>query len=100
VAGFGRAPELPPEALLTDLRGTEALLAAEPDALAHMNTDHAEAIARYATRKGAAPGPWRLVGLDPEGMDLLNGERALRVPFPTRVTDPAMLRATLVAMER
>lgn len=100
VAGFGRAPELPPEALLVETAGAEALLAAEPDALAHLNAEHAAAIARSATRAGGAPGPWRLAGLDPEGMDLLEGERSLRVPFPARVTDPAMLRATLLAMGR
>lgn len=100
VAGFGRAPELAPDMLLTSLDGAEALLAAEQDALAHMNADHAEAIARYAARAGGNPGSWRLAGLDPDGMDLLEGENALRIPFPARVTDPAMLRATLVAMAR
>jgi putative heme iron utilization protein len=101
VAGFGRAPELPPEALLTDLAGAEALLATEQEAVAHMNADHAEAISLYATRLGGGtPGPWRLAGLDPEGMDLLLEGQALRIPFPERVTDPAALRALLARMAR
>jgi putative heme iron utilization protein len=101
VAGFGRAPELPPAALLTDLSGAEALLAAEPDAVAHMNADHAEAVGLYATRLGGgAPGPWRLAGLDPEGMDLLLDNQALRIPFPARVQDPAELRGLLARMAR
>lgn len=101
VAGFGRAPELPREALLTDLTSAEALLAAEPEAVAHMNADHAEAISLYATKLGgAAAGPWRLAGLDPEGMDLLLEGQALRIPFPTPVQDPAMLRALLVQLAR
>ncbi|MDB5368478.1 MAG: Pyridoxamine 5-phosphate oxidase family protein [Roseomonas sp.] len=99
VAGFGRAPELPPAALLTDLTGAGPLLAAEPDAVAHMNADHAEAIGLYAVHLGgAAPGPWRLAGLDPEGMDLLLEGRGLRVPFPERVTDPGALRRLLARL--
>ena len=88
VAGFGRAPELPPAALLTDLTGAEALLDAEPRLVEQLD---AAAIQRYALRQGAPAGAWRLAGLDPGGMDLLDGERALRLPFPCHVTDPAML---------
>jgi putative heme iron utilization protein len=101
VAGFGRAPELAPEALLTDLSGAEALLQAEADAVAHMNTDHAEAIGLYARHlAGGAPGPWRLAGLDPEGMDLVLEAQALRIPFPEPVRDPAGLRDLLARMAR
>ncbi|MCG7360260.1 DUF2470 domain-containing protein [Roseomonas sp. ACRSG] len=102
VAGFGRAPELPPEALLTDLTDAGPLLAAEPEAVAHMNADHAEAVGLYATRlAGAIPGPWRLTGLDPDGMDLLlEGQPPLRIPFPEPVRDPGALRALLARMAR
>jgi putative heme iron utilization protein len=92
VAGFGRAPELPPEALLTDTQGAEALLTAEPALLSQLDP---ETVGRIAARHGAAMGAWRLTGLDPEGIDLLDGERALRIRFPTRVTDPAMLATVL-----
>ncbi|MBO1076164.1 HugZ family pyridoxamine 5'-phosphate oxidase [Roseomonas marmotae] len=101
VAGFGRAPELPPAALLTDLTGAGALLAAEPEAVAHMNQDHAEAIGLYATRLGgAAPGHWRMTGLDPDGMDLMLEGQALRIPFPERALDPGALRALLVRLAK
>lgn len=99
VAGFGRAPELPGDAVLTSIDGAADLLAGEASAVRHMNEDHAEALNLYATRFGrAASGPWRLAGLDPEGMDLLLEDRGLRVPFPERVTDLAGLRNTLVRM--
>jgi putative heme iron utilization protein len=99
VAGFGRAPELSGADLLTPLAGTESLLAGEADAVAHMNTDHAEAVGLYANRLGRAPaGAWRITGLDPEGMDLMLEDRGLRIPFPQRVEDPSGLRATLVRM--
>jgi putative heme iron utilization protein len=97
--GFARAATLPGEALRTDLAGAEALVEAEPGARAHMNEDHREALALYATRlAGQAPGEWRASGIDPEGIDLLAGDRSARVAFPRRVTDAGALRAVLKTM--
>lgn len=94
--GFARAAALTGAALLTDLEGAQALLDAEPGAVAHMNDDHREALALYATRlAGEAAGDWRASGIDPEGIDLLAGDRSARVTFPRRVTDAAALRAVL-----
>jgi putative heme iron utilization protein len=99
IGGFGRAPELTPADILLDLSGAGPLLEAEADAVAHMNADHAEAIALYATRFGRAEaGPWRLSGLDPEGMDLVLEGSQLRLCFPERVVDGAALRRVLVGM--
>ena len=39
VAGFGRIVDLKPDDVLTDLAGAEALVAAEPEVIAHMNAD-------------------------------------------------------------
>jgi len=99
VGGFGRIVDLKPSDLLTDLAGAEALVAAEPEVLAHMNADHADACRLYATKLlGAADGDWRCVGCDPEGIDLQCGRVALRMPFPQRVTSPGVLRAVLKQM--
>ncbi|MCB1637509.1 MAG: DUF2470 domain-containing protein [Thiothrix sp.] len=98
VAGFGRIVDLPPASVLVDLTGAEALLAAETDIIDHMNADHADTMALYASqllKSEAAPGPWRCVGCDPEGMDLQAGRRALRLTFPERVGSPAALRNVL-----
>ncbi len=96
VAGFGRIVDLKASDLHTDLAGAEALVAAEPEVIAHMNADHAEACRLYATKLlGAPEGEWRCVGCDPEGLDLQNGRTALRLPFPQRVTQPGVLRAVL-----
>ena len=52
-------------------RMPSALIAAEADAIAHMNADHAEACRLYATKLlGAPDGDWRCVGIDPEGIEL------------------------------
>ena len=87
------------EQLLLDLTGAEAIVAGERGAVEHMNADHADALALYAAGSGAEPGlPWRLTGLDPEGMDLMAGDRTARVVYPERVSDMGALRKSLVAM--
>ena len=99
VAGFGRIVDLDAADLLTDLAGAEALIAAEPEVIGHMNADHAETCRLYATKLlGAADGKWRCVGCDPEGLDLQWRRTGLRLPFPQRVTQPGVLRAVLKQM--
>ncbi len=99
VAGFGRIVDLAPADLLTDLRGAEALVEAEPEIVAHMNGDHAETNRLYATKLlGAPDGPWRCAGCDPEGLELQLERTALRLPFPQRINSPAVLRQTLKQM--
>jgi len=96
VAGFGRIVDLKPADILVDVSGTDELLAAEDDAVAHMNDDHADACRLYATRLlGVPDGDWKCAGFDPEGMELQNGRLALRLLFPQRVTGPGPLRAVL-----
>ena len=99
VAGFGRIVDLTPADLLTDLAGADALLAAEPEVIAHMNADHAATCRLYATKLlGAPDGDWRCVGCDPDGLDLQWQRTGLRLPFPQRVTQPGVLRAVLKQM--
>jgi putative heme iron utilization protein len=103
-AGFGRAADLQSADVLTDITGAEKLIEAEASAIAHMNADHAEAVRLYATKLlDGADGHWRLVGLDPEGLDLALGDTTLRLPFPQRVTTAERLRevvANLAAKAR
>jgi hypothetical protein len=96
VAGFGRIVDLKPQDVLVDIADAQALVEAEVDAIAHMNTDHADACRLYATKLlGAADGEWRCVGIDPEGIELQNGRAALRLTFAQRVAAPGPLRAAL-----
>jgi heme iron utilization protein len=96
-AGFGRAADLKAADLITDIAGAENLIEAEAGAVAHMNEDHADAVRLYATKLlGAEDGAWRLTGLDPEGVDLAQGDATLRLPFAQRVTTAAALRKVLV----
>ena len=97
--GFARAARLGAADLALDLAGADALAEAEEDAVAHMNADHADAVRLYATRLAGQPdGPWRVTGIDPEGMDLAAGDLTARVLFPSRVEDAGSLRRVLIEL--
>jgi len=99
VAGFGRIADLRTDELLTDIGDAGQLAASEEDAVAHMNEDHRAALALYAANLlGEEAGNWRVVSLDPEGCDLILGERARRLEFPERVTEAGALRRMLARL--
>src|ERR1700682_48495 len=97
VAGFGRIADLKAEDLSTSLSAAERLIEAEEGAVAHMNEDHRDAIALYATKLlGDEAGNWRIVSLAPGGGGLMQGGRARRLEFPQRVTEAGALRKGMV----
>jgi heme iron utilization protein len=97
--GFARAADLKAADVRTDLSGADDLVAAEADAVEHMNADHAEACRLYATRLlGEPDGAWKLTGIDPDGADLALGDRTARLAFPQRVAEPGALRKVLVEL--
>jgi putative heme iron utilization protein len=103
IGGFGRIYSVEASALLTSTEGAQTLITAEPDIIAHMNTDHADAVALYATELAGCPAgdpatPWRMSGIDPDGADLLQCTRAARIEFPDRILSPAQARQTLVGL--
>jgi heme iron utilization protein len=99
IGGFGRIVDLDGDALLTPTAGAETLLASEAEIIAHMNDEHAAAVGLYATRlAGAAPGPWRMTGIDPDGCDLLRCNKAVRIAFPHPVRTPIEARRMLAGL--
>ena len=99
--GFARAADLTAADLLTDLSGADEMIAAEEGAVTHMNEDHVEATRLYATKLlGLDDGPWRISGLDPDGADLMAGDRTARLAFPQRITSAAALRQVLVELAK
>lgn len=99
VGGFGRITDISADRLKTDISDAEKLISAESDIVTHMNEDHADAVSLYAMKLlGADDGDWRLVSCDPDGCDLLAGEKGLRLDFPTRVTSPQLARKALVEL--
>ena len=96
--GFAKAATLTPAELCLDLAGADGLVGGERGAIEHMNADHADALALYAAAVGETGTGWRVTGIDPEGMDLLAGDRTARVKYPEPVRDMGGLRRSLVAM--
>lgn len=71
----------------------------EAGIVAHMNTDHADALATYwQAARGAPPEPPVLLGLDPCGMDLRAGSVLARIPFDAPVTDARGVRGAVIAV--
>ena len=101
VGGFARAVRLKASALLPDEAAVAAVAAAEAEIIAHVNQDHADAVAAIATGLlGGAPGPWRLVTVDPDGCDISDGEASRRLAFPAPLGDADAVRMALIRAAR
>jgi heme iron utilization protein len=101
VGGFGRIVDLTACDVLIETSGAEGLIAAEADIVEHMNADHADAVALFASRllgRQEAQGAWKMVGIDPEGLDLLGPNGSLRVTFPTAIATPGDARKVLASL--
>jgi putative heme iron utilization protein len=102
VAGFGRISWIEAEHLRF-AADASALEGAEADIVAHMNADHADAVALYAGRLlGKQGAGWRMTGIDPEGIDLHrpmeSGGATARLDFAEPVLTPEAARRALVAL--
>jgi putative heme iron utilization protein len=94
--GFARAGHFKAASLVTSLDGAEALVAAEEQALSHVNAHYQAALARLAAALAGKPdGPWRAIGIDPEGIDFGCGDRTARIAFPRPVCTLQDLREIL-----
>ena len=99
VAGFGRVYWIDGEEFAFGMPPAGALAEAEPSIVAHMNQDHAEAVALYATRLlGHDEGAWIMTGCDAEGIDMRCGQRRARLDFDAPVAAPEEARRSLVAL--
>jgi putative heme iron utilization protein len=101
-SGFGKAYELTPADILSDVTSAAELAEIEPEVIAHLNDDHTEALSLYAERFcRMESGRWRATGLDPEGLNMQAGDLRARLAFPEPVHDGADLRRVLkdLAME-
>ena len=96
VAGFGRIETFEGGAVVLPIARAEAMERLAPEALEHMNADHRDALALYATRLlDQPPADWRAATLDPDGIDLSDGNRSVRLAFARPVATAAELRASL-----
>jgi putative heme iron utilization protein len=98
VRGFGRIEWVKADALAPPPNEISEF---EADALAHMNADHADAVAAYCAARGIADTTGaQMVGIDVDGFDVRAGSALVRVPFDVPVTTGADLRRTLVDLAR
>jgi putative heme iron utilization protein len=101
IGGFGRIVELPATVLQTAVAQAAELVAAEPDIVAHMNADHADAVELCATEiANRPPGAWRMCAIDPDGVDLLHRNSAARLEFASPVRTPEEARSALIELVR
>lgn len=99
--GFGKAYLLDRTDLVATGAIVEELAAGEQSALDHMNADHLDAIALYASHFGGAGGDgWIVTGFDADGMDLVSGDNVCRVFFPEPLRAARDLRLVLVDMAK
>ncbi len=101
VGGFARASRLRLAELLPDPAAVAALAAAEPEILAHVNADHADAVEAIAQGLlGGGPGGWRLVAVDTDGCDLALDDTVLRHSWPEPLSDANGVRKALIVATR
>ncbi len=98
--GFGKAYALTAQDLLTNVPTLDAIAAAEPGAVSHMNDDHLDAIANYAVFFGKQHQKtgWIMTGIDADGFDLSHGDERLRIFFTEPLADAPDMHKRLVAM--
>lgn len=101
--GFGKAYALvASDLILAPGAALDEIAAAEEGAVNHMNEDHADAvdrIARHFGKSGEAAG-WLLTGIDADGIDLVAGDRALRIFFDEPLQGAPDIHRKLVEMAR
>lgn len=99
VEGFGRIVDVPGNALVSDWTGADELKAGQDGVISHMNADHADAVALYATVLLKAPdGAWRMLSLDPDGCELICGDLVRRLDFEARCETFSAVRQELVRL--
>jgi len=95
IGGFASAHRLSQAELAADADAVAAIADAEAGLLAHMNTDHAGAIAHMAGGEG-----WQIVAVDVDGCDLTQGEAVKRIDWAAPVADADGVRAELARLAK
>jgi putative heme iron utilization protein len=103
IGGFGRMAWIPADAYVA--AAPDPLLPAAPRILAHMNADHADALALYCRAYGGVPAESAtMTAVDRLGLvvtaRVAGDVRRLRIPFPREACTADAARAVLVEMVR
>jgi len=99
VAGFGAIDWIDGSDIVYDVTDATDLAEAENGIIVHMNDDRGDALEDYAHNLlNLSDGPWRMIGIDPEGIDLRCRGEVGRVAFEAPVHGPGEARERLVAL--
>ncbi|MBT3917258.1 MAG: DUF2470 domain-containing protein [Rhodospirillaceae bacterium] len=97
VGGFARAVWLNKRKALLAKADCADIAESEPGIIEHMNADHAAALRLYGNKLLGKQGKhWRLIGIDPEGCDLVCGQNIHRLNFAAKCTSAGEYRKMLV----
>jgi hypothetical protein len=94
IAGFGQAMRLATDRFLPSKEAAAAITANAESLIAVSNASHPAAISRFA-HAGGGRGNWRLLGIDTDGLDLVQDDSVLRVAFARPAASPDEARAFL-----
>lgn len=101
IAGFGRIDTFAAADVFLSAAQCATLGAKAGGAIAHLNSDHADALELIATKLlGAAPGEWRSAAIDPDGFHLAHEGHSLRGEFPAQIEAMSGLRDAFVTLTR
>jgi putative heme iron utilization protein len=99
VSGFGKIDWIDAADLMLPQALDEKLVEHEAGVVQHMNEDHADAVALYASTLLQLPGDgWRMTGCDRDGIDLRAGGQVARLAFPEPVADANGARQALITL--
>ncbi len=99
--GFGKAFVLEAADLVIKSSAIKDMEGIEADAIAHMNTDHPDAVDSYARIYGKSKKTgWKVCGIDCAGLDLANHDDLLRIEFDTPLQQASGLRPKLTELLR
>ena len=97
IAGFAQAVRLPAGALLASAEAVSAIDAVAESLITTANANHHAAINRLAHTAGGR-GPWCLLGMDTDGLDLLQDDTVLRIDFARTAASAEDARASLTSL--
>jgi len=97
--GFGKAYEMTDKDILSNVDKYSEFEQLEGDAIEHMNSDHSDTVALYATKLlNLQPGKWVLAGIDSEGLDLTLGDKVARLWFNEPLSSANDVRPRLMQL--
>lgn len=96
--GFGRAANLAAERIVTSLTDAAELVMHEENLMSKIAAQDPQIANALAGLHGNEGSDWRLVGCDPEGVDIGNEEEIVRLPFDSRVNTTQEARAAIRAI--